>query len=77
MQLNHKLGFDSINPPKHRNRHANAFRAGARHGIEDFAAELSKHLPPEFHSDLAALKRKLLKKDEYQYLMRHQREGTS
>lgn len=63
--------------PKHRNRHVNAFRAGCRQGIEDFAEEFIKLLPPEYHNDLYRMRDNLLKKEEYQYLMRHQREGTS
>lgn len=51
---------------RHRIRHENAFRAGAREGIRDFLADLMALTPVEVHADLQRLAANLIARPKYQ-----------
>lgn len=51
---------------KHRIRHENAYRAGAREGIRDFLADLLALTPAEVHADLQRLAANLIARPKYQ-----------
>lgn len=51
---------------KHRIRHENAFRAGAREGIRDFLADLLALTPPEAHGNLRKLAASVSERPKYQ-----------
>ncbi|MBT0778041.1 hypothetical protein [Paracoccus sp. pheM1] len=49
----------------HRDRHGNAYRAGAREGVGDFLADLLALTPPSTHDDLKKLARNVLSRPKY------------
>ncbi|MFC3568391.1 hypothetical protein [Paracoccus simplex] len=56
----------------HRNRHENAFRAGAREGIRDFLADLLALTPPAAHADLKRLAANVAARPKYQRIEKDQ-----
>ncbi|QFG35306.1 hypothetical protein BDE18_3346 [Paracoccus pantotrophus] len=49
----------------HRDRHGNAYRAGAREAVGDFLADLLALTPPSTHDDLKRLARNVLARPKY------------
>jgi len=49
----------------HRDRHGNAYRAGARDGVGDFLADLLALTPLSTHDDLKRLARNVLARPKY------------
>lgn len=49
----------------HRDRHGNAYRAGARDSVGDFLADLLALTPPSTHDDLKRLARNVLARPKY------------
>ncbi len=56
---------------KHRIRHENAFRAGAREGVRDFLADLLALTPPATHGDLKRLAANVIARPKFQRIDRH------
>lgn len=55
---------------KHRIRHENAYRAGAREGIRDFLADLLALTPAAAHCDLRRLAANVAARPKYQRIER-------
>ncbi len=51
---------------KHRIRHENAFRAGAREGVRDFLTDLLALTPPATHGDLKRLAANVIARPKFQ-----------
>ncbi|MDQ7775277.1 MAG: hypothetical protein Q4615_04840 [Paracoccus aminovorans] len=59
----------------HRDRHGNAYRAGARDAVGDLLADLLALTPPSTHDDLKKLARNVLARPKYRRIVHRNAEG--